>query len=483
MSRADDVSPLGTELALREVFSTAGGTDPLALFESEAELVRTPAAASEVLPAAAPSQSVAAVPQPATLARDRSLIAVDQVLDRLGHVAWAEAVAIVEALCAARTSAAGGDERVPELSHISITAQGTIVAGAGVTGPPGPRLARTLHDLTAAGAIPVPLRLFVTKWISSEDEHSISDFAKELAYFARPNGAALIQAVYERAVAAPSTQAKPRPVPENAPPADQRPRSRRLHFSRWLAASVIVLGAALVSLLAWRGISTPSDRESTFTFATLLSNTVDMARRVAASVSERAGIAVPALSGSAATESRAQGGPSASAREAARTAPAAARPRNATPGTSTRPAAGSPAVPSSPTPRDASTLPAISTVVPRAPSRASVQADAAAERSGVNDVGELSPIYSSADLDVIPPEIRTPQLPAPLLSGVQAEVNTIELIISEAGTVERVRLLSQPRRMADMMLLSGAKTWSFAPASKRGQSVRYRLLLSWDATP
>ena len=79
--------------------------------------------------------------------------------------------------------------------------------------------------------------------------------------------------------------------------------------------------------------------------------------------------------------------------------------------------------------------------------------------------------------------MRHPQMPAPLLSGVQAEVNTIELIISEAGTVERVRLLSRPRRMADMMLLSGAKTWEFEPASKRGQSVRYRLLLSWDATP
>jgi hypothetical protein len=37
--------------------------------------------------------------------------------------------------------------------------------------------------------------------------------------------------------------------------------------------------------------------------------------------------------------------------------------------------------------------------------------------------------------------------------------------------------------MPDMMLLSGAKNWTFEPALKDGQSVRYRLELSWAATP
>lgn len=73
-------------------------------------------------------------------------------------------------------------------------------------------------------------------------------------------------------------------------------------------------------------------------------------------------------------------------------------------------------------------------------------------------------------------------LPPPLLSEVR-EVNTMELLISEGGLVERVRLISKPRRMADMMLLSGAKTWKFEPALKNGLAVRYRLLLSWAATP
>jgi len=84
---------------------------------------------------------------------------------------------------------------------------------------------------------------------------------------------------------------------------------------------------------------------------------------------------------------------------------------------------------------------------------------------------------------VEPPEISFPQLPAPLLMGIRAEVNTIELVVSEAGTVERVRLVSPPRRMADMMMLSSAKTWRFEPASKQGISVRYRLVVSWNISP
>ena len=93
------------------------------------------------------------------------------------------------------------------------------------------------------------------------------------------------------------------------------------------------------------------------------------------------------------------------------------------------------------------------------------------------------PIYSRWDPEVIPPGFQYPQLPSQFLSGVRPDMNTIELIVSESGAVERVRLLSTPKRMADMMLLSGAKNWVFEPAIKDGQPVRYRLELSWAATP
>lgn len=99
------------------------------------------------------------------------------------------------------------------------------------------------------------------------------------------------------------------------------------------------------------------------------------------------------------------------------------------------------------------------------------------------DTDDPQLVYSRADSDVRPPELRHPQLPPPPLSGGPNDVNTIELIVSETGAVERVRLLTAPRRMADMMLLSGAKAWVFDPAAKDGQPVKYRLVFSWSALP
>ena len=51
------------------------------------------------------------------------------------------------------------------------------------------------------------------------------------------------------------------------------------------------------------------------------------------------------------------------------------------------------------------------------------------------------------------------------------------------GSVERVQLVGDPSRMPDMMLLSGAKTWRFAPATKDGEAVRYQEILTWMGRP
>jgi hypothetical protein len=55
--------------------------------------------------------------------------------------------------------------------------------------------------------------------------------------------------------------------------------------------------------------------------------------------------------------------------------------------------------------------------------------------------------------------------------------------VSANGTVERVQLVAGPARLPDMMLLSGAKTWKFAPALKNGEPVRYRTVISWVGLP
>jgi len=61
-------------------------------------------------------------------------------------------------------------------------------------------------------------------------------------------------------------------------------------------------------------------------------------------------------------------------------------------------------------------------------------------------------------------------------------VNTMEVVISKLGRVEEARLTAPPKRMTDMLLLSGAKMWKFTPAMKDGQPVRYRTMVSWETT-
>ena len=101
--------------------------------------------------------------------------------------------------------------------------------------------------------------------------------------------------------------------------------------------------------------------------------------------------------------------------------------------------------------------------------------------SAVADLDESSRIYSKEDPDVLPAQLLT----GPGSAGFSAaltDINTMELVISKLGRVEEVRLSAPPKRMTDMLLLSGAKMWKFVPAMKNGQPVRYRTQVSWETT-
>jgi hypothetical protein len=91
-------------------------------------------------------------------------------------------------------------------------------------------------------------------------------------------------------------------------------------------------------------------------------------------------------------------------------------------------------------------------------------------------------LYSEQDRDVVPPQ-TSEGLPGPTFARWTTRTNAMELIVSETGTVERVRLVTPPQRMPDMMMLSRAKVWKFTPAMKDGRPVRYRLLLTWEVNP
>ena len=111
---------------------------------------------------------------------------------------------------------------------------------------------------------------------------------------------------------------------------------------------------------------------------------------------------------------------------------------------------------------------------------ATAPAAAAAAEAGAALVDET--IYSERDPDVVPPQTGE-RLPGPTISRWTTRTNAMEVIVSETGAVERVKLVTPPQRMPDILVLGRAKMWKFTPATKEGKPVRYRLLLTWEVNP
>jgi hypothetical protein len=92
-------------------------------------------------------------------------------------------------------------------------------------------------------------------------------------------------------------------------------------------------------------------------------------------------------------------------------------------------------------------------------------------------------VYTAADSDVEPPVLQSAEIPEWLITGFDVRKNSVELLITETGEVLRAKMLGAPQRLPDVMLLSRVKEWAFAPATRAGVPVRYRLVLSWNVTP
>jgi hypothetical protein len=393
-----------TEVELVNVPSDTAGDDPLTLFESEGE---TSGPQSETSGAYDSAFVSGALPlQNPT--RERGPLPLDRLLQRLGHVEWPESVAIVEALCGVLTSRES--QRVPEMSRVAITFEGTVIVGTAASKEAaGPVLARVLHALAAGGSVPAALRLFVTKWASASESHSIQEFARELAYFARPDGRQLIQAVYERAMASRSVQA----MPVTKAPAETfketpraHPRLRQETHSRtpYVAAAVIVaLGIVATAVFAWRGAPALSTSGSVDMSAPGTTGDVPAAENTSSVQGARARGAGtgsrPSAQGTTGARSSQAGAPEpegnrvgglgtaspvSSALRASLAAPNAASPR------------------ALPAPAPDPTRP-----VPLEPTRVPARDDGG------------GPVYSRSDPDVTPPVFLHPQLPAQILSGLQ----------------------------------------------------------------
>ena len=394
-----------------------------------------------------------------------NLIPVGTVLARALPVHWDEAVALLQELLDKVMLAKRDD--IPGFDDVLIDANGIVTIQGSRRGEHGPLAAgRALHELLSTADVPVALRLFVTQANVPDTHPSLKAFADGLAYFGKSGRMELIRSIYTRyrgthgsapAATPPQRTLTPPPIPlaPLAPKANvitPAPPPKRT-MPRWVlaAAGVAVAASALVAVWLTAGVEgSPTPAEAEEAAAAAPGATTNQAASTKGAPSPR-----PTESGS--------GKPldSPSRDLAARLSASASRGK----------ADASARVP-----------PIVTYETLRAPSAF----DSESSAIGTHErVGSAKAIYSREDADVQPPVMLYPQMPPPLVVGGpdQAIVNRMELVISTDGTVERVRLVSEPRRMADMMLLSGAKLWRFAPAVRDGVPVRYRTTLSWTVFP
>jgi hypothetical protein len=393
-----------------------------------------------------------------------NLIPVGAVLARALPVHWDEAVALLQELLDKVMLARRDD--IPGFDDVVIDANGIVSIHGSRRGEHGPIAAgRALHELLSTADVPVALRLFVTQANVPDTHPSLKAFADGLAYFGKSGRTELIRSIYARyrsthgsaPVATPPQPQRtlPPPIPL-APKANvitPAPPPKRT-MPRWAlaAAGVAVAASALVAVWLTAGVEgspPPAEAEEAAAPAAPRARTNGAA-------STNGAPARPNESGSG----KPQDG-SLSRDLAARLSASASRGK----------AEANARVP-----------PIVAYETLRAPSGF----DSESSAIGTHErVGSAKAIYSREDADVQPPVMLYPQMPPPLVVGGpdQAIVNRMELVISTDGTVERVRLVSEPRRMADMMLLSGAKLWRFAPAVRDGVPVRYRTTLSWTVFP
>jgi len=87
-------------------------------------------------------------------------------------------------------------------------------------------------------------------------------------------------------------------------------------------------------------------------------------------------------------------------------------------------------------------------------------------------------IYTNTDPGVTPPvPVSIAALPGLLSEAGAHGVGAIEMVVTETGEVESVRLQSVPTGLLDIMILHAAKAWRFEPARKNGRPVKYRGLV------
>jgi hypothetical protein len=371
-------------------------------------------------------------------------VTIGNMLERQVPLEWFEGVALVAGLC----SALGDSDSpfIPKPDDVVVTPEGTIVVRGGAADDIAV-LARLLSALLDGASPPAPLRLFVLHAVSSNSYRTPRDFGSALAYYERPNQSELLQSAYTKFLEAPAVP-PPQPVEPiereeaAAEPMPQKAPTR--HARRWIAGVAVAVACVVVIVL-----------------------TMMTSRPTLSALAESVGVSDTAPEFAGAVSSPDAPGASepvpASGTRGRRRQPSTVRSE----ATGNKPGA----------PREYISW------TPETPSTAAGAASAAPTTlyAAVHPILAPDPaIYGAETENIEPPVLRAPErLPSSVHVVTGDAAHAIEIVVLESGAVGRVNLLTPSGKMTDMMLLSAAKTWTFEPATKDGQPVKYRLLLNW----
>ena len=94
-------------------------------------------------------------------------------------------------------------------------------------------------------------------------------------------------------------------------------------------------------------------------------------------------------------------------------------------------------------------------------------------------------VYSSVDVDVVPPvTIRQTLPPVPRAAGAPlASGGVLEFLISENGTVEYAKMRVPISTIYDRMVVAAAREWRFQPAMRMGVPVKFRKMIQIAIKP
>ena len=436
-------------------------------------------------------------------------LTLSQILSRGVPLEWHEGVAIVRGVMECLTTR-GTTNVAPDLDQIQVLSSGQIeVTRGSKANEPVRRLGQLLHATIGNSDPPVKLRLVIADAMAPSPVYaSFREYDQALEYFERPDRTAVLQALFARMAALPVSDdghsgatlntVAPLLSPSPAPTAAKSRPKRRI--ARLAAAAALVAAA-----IAWveygrtsaavglrpRDVFAAAQRVSSTVGSKLLSGLSALTQRagmgrLVSQNGEATAVETPAQAETKPTTPSRTASAASSEPPSTPRSPAVepASPRSS--GIVEKSVAASAPAEAFPAPPPASTgdavkvlafdlepnsraNPLVQDAIDRSPRAAAPVGQAVARQS--QDLA----VYSIESAGVEPPIAVRPQLPTELPPNMRRDsLIEVELIVSEAGRVDSVRLVGEARHMSDGMWLSAIKAWQFRPAVKGADAVKYR---------